>query len=368
MNEPQPHQLEGPPVRKGPRLNAEQYRELFEECHDAMAIIARDGTILDANHAASELFAWPHAEFLGMNIISVYANPEDRALYQEQVERDGFVRDFEVVFVTRDRRRLDCLLTTVVRRAPDGSVIGYQGIIFDVTERRRMEKQMHDYQRRLRSLTRELSQSAERERARIAAGIHDGVLQLVVAGQLKLKELQGKIETEDPLVAHLRVLFDQMANDLRTMTFDLSPPVLRKLGLVPGLEWLGSQIEGRYGLAVNLATEGKCEILDTDLRALAFRCIRELLLNVATHAGTDRAKVSLRREETHLQVTVIDEGRGFVGGQLGSFDGEPHFGLFSIRERLTLAGGRLDIESAPGKGTRCLLEIPFTPSEEEDGQ
>ena len=65
------------------RLNARQYRELFEESHDAMAIIARDGTILDANLAASELFAWPHAEFLGMNIRSVYANPEDRARYQK---------------------------------------------------------------------------------------------------------------------------------------------------------------------------------------------------------------------------------------------------------------------------------------------
>ena len=106
----QQQQPEGAAGPEGSRLNLEEYRELFEECRDAMAIIARDGTILDANRAASALFAWPHAEFLGRNILGVYANPEDRARYQEQIERDGYVRDFEVVFVTRDGRRLDCPL------------------------------------------------------------------------------------------------------------------------------------------------------------------------------------------------------------------------------------------------------------------
>ena len=115
-----------------------------------------------------------------------------------------------------------------------------------------------------------------------------------------------------------------------------------------------------------LTAEGECEALDSDMRALAFRCIRELLLNVATHAGTDRASVSLRREETHLRVTVEDEGRGFDCEQLDALDGDLHFGLISIQERLSLVGGRFAIESAPGKGTRCLLAIPFSPSAKED--
>ena len=257
-------------------------------------------------------------------------------------------------------------MTTAVRRAADGTVTGYQGIIHDVTERRRMEKRLRDYQGKLRSLTLELSMNTERERARIATNLHDGVLQLVVAAQLKVKALQRKGGLDDALIADLRALFDQMTHDLRSLTFDLSPPVLRKLGLVPGLEWLGEQIEDRYGLAVDLATEGDCEALDPDMRALAFRCIRELLLNAVRHAGTDRVRLSLRREERHLQVAVEDEGRGFDSGQLDPAAADSHFGLFSIQERMTLVGGRFEIESAPGKGTRCLLAIPFSPSEQED--
>ena len=269
------------------------------------------------------------------------------------------MRDFEVAFRARDGRRLDCLLTTAVRRGPDGTVTGYQGIIFDVTERKRMEKRLGDYQSKLRLLTLELSKNAERERARIAADLHDGVLQLVVAGQLKLKTLQRKGGIENPLIADLRALFGQMAHDLHTLTFDLSPPTLRKLGLVPGLEWLGEQMEDLHGLAVELTAEGDCEGIDPDMRALAFRCIRELLINVARHADTNRARVFLRCEDRNLEVEVEDEGLGFDIGQLDSAAAGFHFGLFSIEERLAGAGGRFVNESEPGKGTRCLLVIPF---------
>ena len=161
-----------------------------------MAIIARGGTILDANHAASELFAWPHAEFLGMNILSVYADPEDRARYQEQIERDGFVRDFEVVLVTRDGRRLDCLLTTVVRRASDGRVIGYQGIIRDVTERKRMEKELREYHEQVRVMATGFVAIEDRERRRIALDLHDRVGQTLTSSQMKIEVLRQAGEEE----------------------------------------------------------------------------------------------------------------------------------------------------------------------------
>ena len=351
--------------REGPEKAESLYRGLFEASHDALLITERDGTIVAANAAAALLFGYDRDELTGLDIRRLYLNPDDRARFQEAIERAGFVRDFEVAFRARDGRRLDCLLTTAVRRGADGTVTGYQGIIHDVTERRRMEKRLRDYQRRLRSLTLELSMNQERERARIATDLHDGVLQLVVAAQLKLQALQRKGGSDEALIADLRALFDQMAHDLRSMTFDLSPPVLRRLGLVPGLQWLGEQIEDLHGLAVDLATEGDCAVPDPDMRALAFRCIRELLLNAARHAGTDRARVSLRGDETHLQVAVEDEGEGFDSGQI-DFAAGSHFGLFSIRERIILVGGRFEIESAPGKGTRCLLAIPFSPPGQED--
>ena len=154
--------------REGPEKAESLYRDLFEESHDALLITERDGTIVAANAAAAALFGYERDELTGFDIRRFYLNPDDRARFQEAIERAGFVRDFEVAFRARHGRRLDCLLTTVVRRAADGTVTGYQGIIHDVTERKRMEKQVRDYQDKLRSLTLELSINAERERARIA--------------------------------------------------------------------------------------------------------------------------------------------------------------------------------------------------------
>ena len=346
--------------RKGTagRLSGQQYRELFEESHDAMVVTERDGTILDANHAASELFAWPHAEFLGMNILSVYADPEDRARYQEEIERDGYVRDYEVVFVTRDGSRLDCLLTTVVRRAPDGSVIGYQGIVRDVTERKRMEKELREYHEQVRSMAAGIVAIEDRERRRLAVDLHDGVGQVLAASRMQVEALRQAGERErQALIDDLHGLFDRMRGELRTLVFDLNPPVLHDFGLVAGLQWLAGKLEQEHGLRVRLECEGNCEVADEGLRATLFRCLRELLLNIARHAGTDAAVVSLRRDETQLSLAVADRGRGF----------DPHlegprqrsgFGLFSIGECLRQAGGTFDIESAPGQGTRCVLAVP----------
>ncbi len=296
-----------------PRLSGQQYRELFEESHDAILIIARDGVILDANHAASELFAWPHADFIGMNVRRIYANAKDRERFQEQIEREGYVRDFEVVCVTRDARRLDCLITTVVRRAADGSVSGYQGIVRDVSERKQLERERREYHDQLRSLATELVVIEDRERRRIALNLHDRIGQILAVSQIKVEALRqaaGDSERQ-VLLNDLHGLLDRMNEDVRSLISDLSPPVLHDLGLVPGVQWLAGKLEEELGLRVRVESEGDCEVPDKDLRASLFRCIRELLLNVTRHAGTEAARVSLRREETELSVVVEDSGRGF---------------------------------------------------------
>ena len=297
MNNSQ-QQSGGPAGPERPRLNAEEYRQLFEECHDAMVVTARDGTILEANRAASEMFDWPHDRFLGMDILDIYADREDRARYQERIERAGYVRDYEVVFVTRGGRRLDCLLTNVVRRAADGSVLGYQSIVRDVTEAKRMAAQFVTIE--------------DRERRRIAAGLHDGAGQTLALSRMTIEDLrQADEEERQTLLDDLNGLLERVRGELRTLVFDLSPPVLHHYGLVAALHWLAELLEKEHGLRVSLECEGDCEVAEEGLRATLFRCLRELLLNVVRHAGTDAAAVSLRRDRTGLSLAVADRGRGF---------------------------------------------------------
>ena len=237
----------------------------------------------------------------------------------------------------------------------------------DIRESKHIEEQLYAHRRKLRSLAVGLSTSAERERFRIAADLHDCIGQMLAASQLKVKALRRAGDRErEALIDELKEVIDQMDCDIRSMTFDLSSPVLYQLGLVPGLEWLDEQVKLQHGLMVDLATEGDCEVIDQDMRFLMFRCIRELLLNVAQHADVDRATVSLRCAAAQLQAVVQDAGRGFDTGRLvDCMDGSSGFGLFGIQEHLAHIGGHFAIESTPGEGTRCLLAIPFLPSEQE---
>ena len=149
-----------------------------------------------------------------------------------------------------------------------------------------------------------------------------------------------------------------MNDDVRSLMSDLSPPVLHDLGLVPGLQSLAGKLEEELGLRVRIESEGDCEVPDKDLRASLYRCIRELLLNVTRHAGTDAAGVSLLREGAELRVVVEDSGRGFDPLHPEGIRHRLGFGLFSIRECMTQAGGSFHIESTPGQGTRCRLTVP----------
>jgi signal transduction histidine kinase len=159
-------------------------------------------------------------------------------------------------------------------------------------------------------------------------------------------------------------LLDESIAASRSLTTELSPPILHDSGLNDGLEWLARRMADKHGLFVELSLEETCPLLAEDVRILLFESVRELLFNAVKHSRSRSATVGSRLVDGRLQVLVSDHGAGFdpkaipPAGELGG-----GFGLFSIRERLELIGGCLEIESAPGKGSRFLLTAPLAQSE-----
>jgi len=291
-------------------------------------------------------------------------HPDDRQAVERAVEEARFQgRPYSI-----DHRIVlpDGTERTVHERADlrvdeQGNAVEMIGTVHDVTERKEAEERLLAYQRELRSLSSGLLLAEQRERRRIAAALHDGIGQSLAACKIKLGQVLHApgADRAAKLLREVRDMVDRMVHETRSLTFDLSPPVLYELGLVAAIEWLAEQMEARHGLRVAVANRAGPLLTSEETGVLLFQAVRELLLNVAKHSGVHAARVSIESDGRELRITVADEGAGFDPSALRPEGaGEGGFGLFSIRERLDLLGGGLDLASEPGGGATATLVVP----------
>ena len=223
------------------------------------------------------------------------------------------------------------------------------------------------YQQQLRTLASELNRSEQRERRRLAQVLHDHLQQILVGAKMRMEMLRPRLHDDT-----LRASFEQVGDLLRqsievsrSLTVELSPPILHDGGLMPALHWLGRHMKERHGLNVEVRAEKAAEPGADDVRSLLFQTVRELLFNVVKHGRTDRVAVVMSRtDRDELRLSVEDEGAGFdVEAAMDREDQDGGFGLFSVRERLWMMGGHMRVESAPGRGTKITLLVPLDEAE-----
>ncbi|WP_412070037.1 chemotaxis protein CheB [Rubrivirga sp. IMCC43871] len=211
----------------------------------------------------------------------------------------------------------------------------------------------------VRGLAVELSRAEETERERIADLLHDDLQQTLFGVQVQAKLLADEIgDAEGPateFLGQVRAMLAQAIHSARTLSAEFSPPVASDEGFTSSLAWLAHRVEEAHGLTV--AVEGPDDLaIAPDLRVLLLRSLRELLFNVAKHAAVDHATIRLSEADGEVRVEVIDEGAGFDPSDADRM--RRGLGLESIRRRLSLAGGRIEVASTPGAGTRVTLTAP----------
>lgn len=227
------------------------------------------------------------------------------------------------------------------------------------------ERDLESQSRKLRGLYSELMLTGERERRRIATDLHDRIGHALATAKMQLEKFR-----EDPgavsgdRLDDLLGLVEQSIADTRTLTFELSPPILYHLGLGAALDWLCEETRQKHGLAVSFRdfseTEAADDPIDQKTSILCFQALRELMFNAVKYARADEIRVTLDRAAGDVILTITDDGVGFDLDKQGLDDKNRNggFGLFSINERLRLVNGRLTIQSAPGQGTRISLSVP----------
>ena len=298
---------------------------------------------------------------------------------QRAVVEDRVIEPMELEVVLPSGRRWIAEASGAPVRDAQGKVIGSIVVTVDITERKQAEVQLKALNdtleqrvkertaesqwraNQLQQLAAQMAQAEERERRRLAQVLHDHLQQMLVAARLRLSRVAGKVQDKQATAAITETmsLLEEAIGESRSLTKELSPPVLYDGGLAAGLEWLGRETEKRYQLPVTVQTSPELEPDDLTTKVFVFQAVRELILNAVKHAHPSAIRISLLRvDDQWLQVTVEDDGTGFNVEQIDRKEGRGGFGLFSIRERLDVIGGQLTVVSTPLEGTKATIIAP----------
>lgn len=223
------------------------------------------------------------------------------------------------------------------------------------------EQALRDRSNQLRELASELTLAEQRERRRMAKVLHDDLQQLLVGARFQLSPLQRySDQAVHEAVRTVNELLSKSVEISRTLTSELSPPILYEGGLIPALEWLGRWMLDKHGFRLQLDASGlEFDSAPDDVKVLLFEVVRELLLNVVKHSGVRTAHVSVSRQDGRMQLVVKDEGRGFDPAELSRLGFSGGHGLFGVRERIESFGGDFDIDSRPGQGSCFTIVLPL---------
>lgn len=227
---------------------------------------------------------------------------------------------------------------------------------------KKVEQEIQDYQKKLKSLVSQLTLTEERERRKIAEFLHDEIGQKLALAMMKLGSLGQSLMAEgyQTATAEIQDLIESIIQDTRMATFELSPPILYELGLEQSLEWLCEQYRGKSPIKFLFCDDGQPKPLDEDVRVILFQAVKELLMNAIKYSQARTVEVAISQQKNQIHVSIEDNGKGFDPAALQTYSLEKGgFGLFNIRERMEEFGGRLDIESEVGQGARMCLTAPL---------
>ncbi len=324
-----------------------------------------DGIIVFANHKLVKMLGFEDGSELQGRTVSDLVQPDRREISQEletmMLAKSEDLFSVEDVYECKNGQALPVEVSAIS--------IHYQGkpavqiIARDISERKKVEAEIWEYQNMLKRLSSDLILAEEAERHNLAIVLHDHLGQSLAMAKIKMAGVMNSIQDED-LREKLKAIEKDISDAVkqtRSITYELSPPVLHELGLIIALEWRLDKFTDETGIKTIYEQSGGSVKLRNEQEVILFRSVDEILKNVIKHAKATKVLVTAEASEHSFLLRIQDNGKGFdiaiLDPQKRKVDS---FGLFSIRERIEYLGGVLDIQSANGKGTEVILHIPVS--------
>ncbi len=377
---------------------------IVESSSDAILLYTLQGKIIHWNSGACVMFGYNENEILGKSIFTLV--PEEKRDELNKIFEDarkGKSNSYiETIRKRKDGKQIPIALSVTPIFDDKGKVASISSIKRDISLQKKMESDLRNhqqelgkrveqrtaalaesrdklqqevedrrfYQQQLRSLASEIPLIEEQERRKIAAYLHDQVVQTLVYSNMKLSQLYQvkSAAARNDILKEVTEYIQKTIGDLRNLTFEISPPILYELGFVKAVEWLSQQYQEQWGLSVDVHSDPITQNIEETKQVVLFQSVRECLNNIRKHAHSSNNIINIRERDNSIEVEIKDDGEGFNQNEV-TFTSRSNrrFGLINIRERLEYLKGNLDIKSQPGKGTRILMQIPMNKDIDKKG-
>lgn len=335
-------------IEKNLQKNEKQYRELFQQSKDAIYISTRSGKFIEINPAGIELFGYNKEEIYSIDIADLYVNQKDRQTFQAIIERKGQVKDYEVKLRKKNGQVIDCLVTSSIKKDPSGKILGYQGIIRDITEWKKMQEAIKRQRDELEAFA---STVAHDIRAK---------LQVISLHNAKIKgEASEKINNK----------IEEISSFLRNLLLMAKKgEILGKITKV-NLNELLEDIIKKYQLFksnTKIFLEDLPELKGNEMRLR--QLFENILLNSFRHAKATQIVIAAQELQNEYLIFIQDNGIGISEEQLNNIyhswkTGDyNNLGLMIVKKIVDAHKGNMEIISEMNNGTTIKLFLPKEPS------
>jgi PAS domain S-box-containing protein len=355
------------------RSSQERWRSVFENSAIGIVLAEPPGKFVEANQAFQDLVGYTDGELKTLTYRDITHEadiPHGAEVIEQLVSGTKHEVQLENRYRHKDGRFIWVRATATVIPDSDGSPRYLLGVVEDVTNRKLAEQKLDALLSQSRAFAGRLMQAQDDERRRIARLLHETTAQDLAALKMHLARLNRTAshlsDADRGALVESISLAEQSMTEIRTLSYLLHPPFLDEMGLLSALRWYAAGFAERSGITVDLELPENFERLPLDTETALFRIVQESLINIHRHAGSETARIRLRRDSEALVLEIEDRGRGIPNQWLThimSGEGGVGVGIAGMCERIEPLGGRIEITSG-AEGTTVRARLPLL----EDGR